>query len=455
MAIFHLLLLVAGQLAMLEDFSILDGIKERDVRDFPAFTPVRQPMAVLLSLLGFVAFMSLFLQKTDVLHSGLLFIKLPDTGQPLLDYFAMLMSCVAVVGGIPKTLLHINETHFTPLWGKSLSTCIYLVSSGFAFSVLFMLITQQRTVEALLGILKQPATTDKRKNEAIGFAMARATRSPDFAKRRFVDEAIHSEDAVYRERLNRVIVNSRAFMFVPEFLHHLHTRKSDADKLAGMRTILVLLDSGNPSADSDYVSLIQSKIVHQTTIRKAKHGDDVIKMLREIETLLRDDDQPLEQEQVQAQVQVQAPPKAVVVPAVKPSPAPAAPAAPAAVKLAVKVAPSPKPGVVAAVATGNLVTNVEQTAEVATRFVARGTISARIAKPAYNFTVTGHMDPHMAGVPQNMIVRMVKSPGAAKAEARVRARTGTNFNFNVGVVHMTKGGRLPAGDYEFAYEIEA
>lgn len=79
-----------------------------------------------------------------------------------------------------------------------------------------------------------------------------------------------------------------------------------------------------------------------------------------------------------------------------------------------------------------------------------GTLDLQLRRPVWNFTVSGHFDPHMQNVPL-LNVRLISAPDAMP-KYKMRAGTGTVYDFNVHVMSEEHGVRLPLGPYSFAYE---
>jgi len=410
LALAHLLLLIAGQLAILEDFSILDGVQQRESRDFAYTTPVRRPAAIFISLTFFLLFLSLLLQKTESAHKGLLFEALPATGVSLADYSAMLFGCVPIFGGAVRSYFEISDSSFTFL-GNGLRNAIYFACWSFAFSVLYMILTQQRSIDSILTILQKPKTKSVAENEMIGYAMLRAQRAPGFAKRQMIGDATHHQNAVYRDRLFKIIPKIGAFGFVPTFLYNLHNEKDEQLKLKGLDAVVAVLDSANAGLADKYQNDVRACLKYQ--INNRKHGDEVKEKLRMIQSMLE-----------------------------------------ASTEEAEKALADPEAQQSTTESKAAVVTEVEQEDEIATPTRVLGRLKTQIVAARRNFNVTGHMEPRMSAIPQKTVASIVLAPDGVKEQIVVRAAAGTNFDFHIVVKSKDPVRMLPAGRYEFAYELE-
>ncbi len=79
-----------------------------------------------------------------------------------------------------------------------------------------------------------------------------------------------------------------------------------------------------------------------------------------------------------------------------------------------------------------------------------GTLYVELRRPVRNFTVSGHLLPKMAEVPQ-VSARLVSGP-TTLPEYSLNVGAGTVHDFNIHVISRQQGVRLPVGDYVFAYE---
>lgn len=79
-----------------------------------------------------------------------------------------------------------------------------------------------------------------------------------------------------------------------------------------------------------------------------------------------------------------------------------------------------------------------------------GTLNVELRRPVRNFTVSGHLLPNMAKVPQ-LSANLVSGP-AALPEHSLNVGAGTTYDFNIHVISRQPEVRLPVGEYVFAYE---
>ena len=102
-------------------------------------------------------------------------------------------------------------------------------------------------------------------------------------------------------------------------------------------------------------------------------------------------------------------------------------------------------------ASTNAVELVAQKITTKTASINEGVLIFNLKRPVYNFTGSGHFDPHMDTSPSLHIV-MVDWPDEGMPEFKVGAGTGTNYDFNVHVKSIQSGKYLPPGRYEFEYK---
>jgi hypothetical protein len=79
-----------------------------------------------------------------------------------------------------------------------------------------------------------------------------------------------------------------------------------------------------------------------------------------------------------------------------------------------------------------------------------GTLNVELTRPVRNFTVSGHLDPHMHNAPQ-LRAHLVKGPESLPKH-RINAGTGTTYDFNIHIICGEPGVNLPVGSYVFGYE---
>lgn len=79
-----------------------------------------------------------------------------------------------------------------------------------------------------------------------------------------------------------------------------------------------------------------------------------------------------------------------------------------------------------------------------------GTLNVELTRPVRNFTVSGHLDPHMHNVP-TLNVRLLGAPESTP-QYKLGAGTGTTHDFNIHIVCEERGALLPIGAYVFEYD---
>jgi len=92
----------------------------------------------------------------------------------------------------------------------------------------------------------------------------------------------------------------------------------------------------------------------------------------------------------------------------------------------------------------------EQSTMDSTRNKNAGSLHVELRRPVRNFTVSGHLDPHMQNVPR-LNVRLLNAPESLPAHG-LSAGTGTNHDFNIHIFCKEPGVHLPIGSYVFGYE---
>jgi hypothetical protein len=80
----------------------------------------------------------------------------------------------------------------------------------------------------------------------------------------------------------------------------------------------------------------------------------------------------------------------------------------------------------------------------------RGTLVVRLVRPAFKFTCSGRLEPHMLKVPDLTVA--LKSFPEGMPEHIVRFGTGTTYDFNIHVKSTDYGEYLPTGEYRFFYD---
>lgn len=79
-----------------------------------------------------------------------------------------------------------------------------------------------------------------------------------------------------------------------------------------------------------------------------------------------------------------------------------------------------------------------------------GTLHAELRRPVRNFTVSGHLDPHMEYAPQ-LEASLVSSPEPLPKH-KISVGTGTTYDFNIHIICIESGANLPVGTYAFRYK---
>lgn len=80
----------------------------------------------------------------------------------------------------------------------------------------------------------------------------------------------------------------------------------------------------------------------------------------------------------------------------------------------------------------------------------RGTLVVRLLRPAFNFTCSGRLEPHMLKIPDLTVALKIFPEGMP--EHVVRFGTGTTYDFNIHVKSTDYGDYLPIGEYRFFYD---
>jgi hypothetical protein len=424
-SVFHLGLLIAGQLAISEDFSVLDGSIQKYERNFLPYTPVRSIPFIILSLTFFLMFLAVFLQKTEATHKGILFAKLPNLGWEPANYFLMLVGAMPILGGAARSYLAIQEADFVWSYGWTLRNFIYYSSWSFAFAVIYMIIMQRRAMDSTLTILKKPKIDNIKDPESVEYAILRIERSPPAIKKKMIKDALGDDNDVYRERLIKLMPRMGAFMFAPTFLHNLHKEKNEKIKLIGLDASLELVNSANAGLDPRYVSQMTAALVYQSKYKHSSHSDEAktrcIKIKQALDLL---SDEAKNETAIAQEVNQPVGPKKL------------------------------KNGAAVANKSTGTVIDINMTPDMATAKKATGKIGGKLTRPIPYFTVTGTLVPKMAGVPRITAVKFKNGPGKFEDLAFFRASVGKQDDFHVHVYAKDKSVLLPMGSYEFEYRIE-
>lgn len=104
-------------------------------------------------------------------------------------------------------------------------------------------------------------------------------------------------------------------------------------------------------------------------------------------------------------------------------------------------------------ATSNVVRDVNQSIQSCSSMVNDGLLIVDIARPAFMFTASGHLEPNLKA-PPGLKVRLIEFPQPLPKH-RLHAGSGTTYDFNVHLKSLDFGVTLPAGRYVFEYSAEA
>jgi hypothetical protein len=418
---FFLSCLMASQVVHYEENQIWDGAKEQDARLIPPYSPIQKTAFNIFSLVMCLCWLCLLLWKLQAYYGRELFQSVPDASHPFYSYAALTVYNFPLIGPRVGALLGVTPLMFTSVGSQVFATGVWLVSAYLTLSFIYKTIIQRLRFGAILKALKEKPEADFGTDAAdeIHYLQTRIQRAPFFARSRIINDAVYGDADLYKRRLigalGHVNMDDKSgdipfLEFCPLFICEIGSQPLPI-QLYGLYRVEGML------GEVDYALTKISKSELSSAIDEALKAPGIHSKISA--TLSR----------------IKKGVEAGSIPTKKPL-----------VALARAVAPHVVPHSVA--------TSKAQHPTISTDSLAKGRFIIGTGSPSNGFAATGRLTPTLKADASAMNINAIGTPpGVKPADLNCFITIGTRVDFHVNVRAVAGVAALPAGSYEFEYEI--
>ncbi len=249
-----------------EETEIWDGLLLRHEAAFGSVTFIKNTNILFVSTFFSLLYIALLVMLWDEVITNYPIVSVaPHVDCPKIDcrYVSFALAVGHQLPGVGYLIRKFepSEVVFSPWLGSFVAWAIYTVTWLWVFGVYAVLWRQRREVKDLLVALDKARDT---KNETdIEFLLRRVLLAPLLIQDELLSMAVDDTNEVMQRRAISIMPEAKILTFPQTFLEHVHEQENMKNKLRGLETIEVFLETPEYKSDLELVSDGLQALVYQ------------------------------------------------------------------------------------------------------------------------------------------------------------------------------------------------